>query len=70
MRPIRFLDADGNNFRLKPGKTWVHIVMTGNLTTIPYCRTVMEKLNEMFDVHFLIPDLATYGTVIGTALRG
>lgn len=46
------------------------IVMTGNLTTIPYCRTVMEKLNEMFDVHFLIPDLATYGTVIGTALRG
>ena len=30
MRPIRFLDADGNNFRLKPGKTWVHVVMTGN----------------------------------------
>ena len=46
------------------------IVMTGNLTSIPYCKTVMEKLNEMFDVRFLIPDLATYGTVIGTALRG
>ena len=46
------------------------IVMTGNLTTIPYCKTAMEKLNEMFDVRFLIPDLATYGTVIGTALRG
>ena len=46
------------------------IVMTGNLTTIPYCKTVMEKLNTMFDVRFLIPDLATYGTVIGTALRG
>ena len=30
----------------------------------------MEKLNTMFDVRFLIPDLATYGTVIGTALRG
>lgn len=30
MRPIRFLDGDGNNFRLKPGKTWVHVVMTGN----------------------------------------
>ena len=30
MRPIRFLDADGNSFRLKPGKTWVHVVMTGN----------------------------------------
>ena len=46
------------------------IVMTGNLTTIPYCKTAMEKLNQMFDVNFLIPDLATYGTVIGTALRG
>ena len=30
MRPVRFLDGDGNNFRLKPGKTWVHVVMTGN----------------------------------------
>ena len=30
MRPIRFLDSEGNNFRLKPGKTWVHIVMPGN----------------------------------------
>ncbi|MBR6090562.1 MAG: DUF3048 C-terminal domain-containing protein [Anaerolineaceae bacterium] len=30
MRPIRFLDAEGNNFTLKPGKTWVHIVMPGN----------------------------------------
>ncbi len=46
------------------------IVMTGNLTSIPYCKTVMDRLNEMFDVRFLIPDLATYGTVIGTALRG
>ena len=46
------------------------IVMTGNLTTIPYCKVAMDKLNEMFDVRFLIPDLATYGTVIGTALRG
>ena len=46
------------------------IVMTGNLTSIPYCKTVMKKLNEIFDVRFLIPDLATYGTVIGTALRG
>ncbi len=26
VRPIRFLDADGNPFPLKPGQTWVHIV--------------------------------------------
>lgn len=30
MRPIRFLDSNGNNFHLKPGKTWVHVVMPGN----------------------------------------
>lgn len=30
MRPIRFYDNEGNYFRLKPGKTWVHIVMPGN----------------------------------------
>ncbi len=29
-RPIRFLDDEGNAFRLKPGQTWVHIVMSGN----------------------------------------
>ena len=46
------------------------IVMTGNLTTVPYCARLMDKLNAMFDVHFMIPDLAQFGTVIGTALRG
>lgn len=30
MRPIRFLDNNGNAFLLKPGQTWVHIVMPGN----------------------------------------
>ena len=30
MRPIRFLDKNGNSFRLKPGQTWIHIVMPGN----------------------------------------
>ncbi len=30
MRPIRLLDEEGNNFRLKPGQTWVHIIMPGN----------------------------------------
>jgi len=30
LRPLRILDRDGNNFQLKPGQTWVHIVMPGN----------------------------------------
>lgn len=43
MRPIRFLDAEGNNFQLKPGKTWVHIVMPGN----PYYEVEAELGSEI-----------------------
>ena len=43
MRPIRFLDAEGNNFHLKPGKTWVHIVMPGN----PYYEVEAELGSEI-----------------------
>lgn len=30
MRPIRLIDANGDAFPLKPGKSWVHIIATGN----------------------------------------
>ena len=30
MRPIRFIDEEGNAFPLKPGQSWVHILSTGN----------------------------------------
>ncbi len=43
MRPIRFLDNEGNYFRLKPGKTWVHIVMPGN----PYYEVEAELGKEI-----------------------
>jgi hypothetical protein len=29
MRPIRFIDEQGNPFPLKPGQTWIHVVPTG-----------------------------------------
>jgi len=29
LRPIRFIDADGNPFPLKPGQTWVYLLPTG-----------------------------------------
>ncbi len=29
LRPIRFIDAQGNPFPLKPGQTWVEVVQTG-----------------------------------------
>ncbi|MGP8337713.1 MAG: DUF3048 C-terminal domain-containing protein [Methanosarcinaceae archaeon] len=29
LRPIRFIDENGNSISLKPGQTWVHLVPTG-----------------------------------------
>ena len=29
LRPVRFVDAQGNPFPMKPGQTWVEIVQTG-----------------------------------------
>ncbi len=46
----------------------INIVVTGNLTNIPYCTAIFSKLSEMFSVNFIIPEKAQFGTVIGTAL--
>lgn len=45
-----------------------NIVLTGNLTNIPYSKPIFSKLSEMFSVNFIIPERAQFGTVIGTAL--
>ena len=44
------------------------IVLIGNLTTIKPVRNVFEGLSNDFEVNFLIPDNASFGTVIGAAL--
>lgn len=44
------------------------IVLTGNLTAIAPIRSIFCKMEESFHVHFLIPENAQYGTVIGAAL--
>ena len=49
------------------------VVLTGNLTQLAFCRQKAEYFNgleEAYGVHFLIPDLAQFSTVIGTALQG
>ncbi|MBP3605800.1 MAG: type II pantothenate kinase [Clostridia bacterium] len=49
------------------------IVLTGNLTHLSYCREKAEYFNGLertYGVHFLIPELAQFSTVIGTALQG
>ena len=47
------------------------IVLTGNLTTIGYCRKKFDEFNHLgYGVNFIIPKLAQYATAIGTALAG
>ena len=47
-----------------------NVVLTGNLTSIAPIRTVFETMEKNFGIHFLIPERAQYGTVIGAALCG
>lgn len=44
------------------------IVLIGNLTTIAPIRRVFEGLGQSFGVRFIIPENASFGTVIGAAL--
>ena len=46
------------------------IILTGNLTTVPYAKTAFQGLSDMFGVRFTIPENAQFGTVIGTAIGG
>ncbi len=47
------------------------IVLTGNMTRIPFCRTKFEEFNNMgYGVNFIIPKSAEFSTVIGAALAG
>ena len=50
-----------------------NVVLTGNLTNLEYCRQKAEYFNNLeaaYGVHFVIPELAQFATVIGTALQG
>ncbi len=52
------------NFELKD------VVLTGNLATVAQAESIFESLNRMFDMNFIIPKYAQFGTVIGAALAG
>lgn len=46
------------------------IILTGNLTRLPFCKEKFEEFNNMgYGVNFIIPELAQYSTVIGCALN-
>lgn len=44
------------------------IVLTGNLASVNPVREIIGKLSDAFDVNFIFPDNAQFGTVIGAAL--
>ncbi|MFA5561415.1 MAG: type II pantothenate kinase [Eubacteriales bacterium] len=46
------------------------IVLTGNLAEMAYAAQIFPQLSAIFGVHFIIPKLAQFATVIGTALSG
>jgi activator of 2-hydroxyglutaryl-CoA dehydratase len=46
-----------------------NVVLIGNLTTIKPVRDVFENLTS-FGINFIIPENASFGTVIGAALYG
>lgn len=46
------------------------IILTGNLTDVSQAGEIFEKMNMMFDVNFITPKYAQFGTVIGAALAG
>ena len=46
------------------------IVLTGNLSSVRYAKEAFGALSDMFGVHFIIPENAQFGTVIGSALSG
>ena len=44
------------------------VVLTGKLSVMKQARGVFDTLGKMFDMEFLFPEYARYGTVIGAAL--
>jgi type II pantothenate kinase len=45
-----------------------NVVLTGNLTSLAPIRQVFENLRDIFEINFIIPENARFGTVIGAAL--
>ncbi len=46
------------------------IVLTGNLAETSYAREFFPRLSSLFQVNFIIPEMARFATAIGTALCG
>lgn len=43
-------------------------VLIGNLSRLPQCKDVYERLDRLYNVHFIIPERSEFCTAIGAAL--
>lgn len=43
-------------------------VLIGNLTLLPQCKTIFPVIEQLYDVHFVIPKYSEFCTAIGAAL--
>jgi type II pantothenate kinase len=55
------------NFASKSGDI-KDIVLTGNLTTIPQAKKIMNNLSALYGINFIIPEHSEYATAVGAAL--
>ena len=46
------------------------IVMTGNLARLPMARKVFSDFENLYQMHFIIPEYADFATALGAALAG
>jgi type II pantothenate kinase len=44
------------------------IVLTGNLSVLPQCKQIFDKLSLMFEVNFIIPNNSNFSTALGCTL--
>jgi len=44
------------------------VVLTGNLTNVPYTKDIFNRLKILFGVNFHIPSYAEYATAVGAAI--
>ena len=44
------------------------IVFTGQIADFKQCRSVLESFHDLYDVNFIVPEGAAFGTAIGACL--
>lgn len=46
------------------------IVLTGQLTSMPQCKTIYKAFSELYNMNFIIPEDAVFATAVGSCIVG